>query len=119
MTVFFDEGVPEALKFRLRGHFVESVKSRGWFGIQNGSLLKLIGQAGFEVFITADKNLSYQQPVAQLPFAMLVLSTNHWPTVKKNAQAVRDALEAIAPREIVFVDCGLFTPMRKRDRSGS
>jgi len=55
------ENLPIALKRLLAGHEVATVKDMGWKGIQNGALLALAQQSGFEVLITGDKKLSYQQ----------------------------------------------------------
>ena len=92
MTVLLDEDLSTALAFRLRDHQVESVSGRGWQGVKNGKLLALVQEAGFQVFITADRNMRHQQQLDSYLFAVLVLSTNHWPTIRKNTQPIRDAL---------------------------
>ena len=69
MTIFLDESAPTPLAYRLVGHMVESVASMSWHGTQNGKLLKIINAAGFEVFITSDKNMVYQQNMTHYNFA--------------------------------------------------
>jgi hypothetical protein len=59
-TVILDENIPRKLKGRLSGHMVVTVPEKGWGGVKNGRLLALIDGA-YDVFLTADKNLRYQQ----------------------------------------------------------
>lgn len=55
------------------GHEVSTVPYMGWAGIQNGSLLQLIEGSGFDVFLTCDQNLEFQQNLGAQPFAIVVL----------------------------------------------
>lgn len=75
--VILDENLPQPLRLLLGDHEVVTVQYQGWSGIQNGDLLKLIDGA-FDVFITGDKNLRYQQnlsgrkvAIIELPFSRL------------------------------------------------
>ncbi len=72
MQVLLDECVDWRLMRDLTGHDVKSARQMGWSEIKNGQLLKLAASA-FDVFITVDKNLSYQNKVLALPLAVLVL----------------------------------------------
>lgn len=85
-----------------------------WQGTQNGKLLKIINAAGFEVFITSDKNMVYQQNMTQYDFATLVLSTNDWKGVRHKVQAIRDALPTLVAGTVKYVDCGDFVPRKHR-----
>ena len=114
MTIFLDESAPKPLAYRLVGHTVESVASMSWHGTQNGKLLKSINAAGFEVFITSDKNMVYQQEMTLYDFATLVLSTNDWKVVRHKVQAIRDALTTLVPGTVTYVDCGSFVPRKHR-----
>ncbi len=115
MNVLFDEGVPGPLRFRLQEHSVETVRSMDWRGIGNGSLMRLIAQAGFEVFLTADKNMEYQQAVASLPFGLIVLSLNNWRIIREgNVDVIRQAILQSKPGTVLHVDCGHFVPKRFR-----
>ena len=60
MNIIIDECVPHLVKKRLPERQIKTVQEMGWAGIKNGELLKLV-EANFEVFVTSDKNLSYQQ----------------------------------------------------------
>jgi hypothetical protein len=62
MKILLDEQLPVKLKFRLIPQFeVSTVKDEKWLGIKNGDLIKLMLNAGFEVFITNDQSLGFQQ----------------------------------------------------------
>ncbi len=72
MRLLLDECVPARLRLALPSHQVSTVVIEGWSGIKNGKLLALAA-ASFDAFITVDKNLPYQQNMAALPIAVLVL----------------------------------------------
>lgn len=72
MRLLLDECVPARLRKALPNHEVSTVGLEGWSGVKNGKLLALAA-AGFDAFVTVDKNLPYQQNAAALPIAVLVL----------------------------------------------
>lgn len=72
MRLLLDECVPARLRKALPNHEVSTVGLEGWSGVKNGKLLALAA-AGFDAFVTVDKNLPYQQSTAALPIAVLVL----------------------------------------------
>ena len=69
----------------------------GWGGVSNGDLLDKAEQAGFTVFIVADKNLRYQQNLSTRTIAILELWTNHRPTLEKHFFEIRAAVEKLSP----------------------
>jgi hypothetical protein len=72
MRILLDESLPSELKTELQGHDVLTVQEAGWSGLSNGELLaRAAGK--FDVFVTADQNLQYQQNLAALPVAVVVL----------------------------------------------
>ena len=71
--VLLDECVPDRLSRELTGFAVSTVPREGWASQRNGDLLRLMRDAGFEVFVTMDRNLSYQQNVAAAGIAVVVL----------------------------------------------
>ena len=73
MRVILDECVPRPLKHDVAGHEVTTAQERGWAGLKNGPLLRLMREAGVEAFVTTDRNLEYQQNVAAAGFAVVVL----------------------------------------------
>jgi len=72
MRILLDESLPRRLKAELMGHDVSTVVECGWSGVKNGKLLALAA-VRFDVFITADQNLPYQQNLAALPVSVIVL----------------------------------------------
>lgn len=72
MRILLDESLPSELKTELQGHGVLTVQEAGWSGLSNGELLaRAAGK--FDVFVTADQNLQYQQNLVALPIAVVVL----------------------------------------------
>lgn len=74
MKVLLDEDVPRRLSRELVGHEVSTVQEMGWAGIKNGVLLDLAAAAGFEVLVTCDRGMQYQQNVPALGLALIVLA---------------------------------------------
>lgn len=70
MRILLDESLPRELAQLITGHSVSSVRLEGWAGIKNGKLLALAA-ARFDVFVTADRNLEFQQNLAALPIAIV------------------------------------------------
>ena len=101
MKILLDESVPKALGFELPGHFVRSVQTMGWSGMSNGRLLNVMAASGFEVLVTSDQNIAYQQS-ADLPVALVVLIApdNRVPTILRLAPELLEALKSIAHGEI-------------------
>ena len=99
MKILLDECVPAQVRNALTGHEVTTVQSQGWKGIKNGVLLTAAENAGFDLFILADKNLRYQQNLAGRRLAILELWTNHRPTLEKHFPLIRAAAESIQPGE--------------------
>jgi len=85
----------------LPNHEVTTVPASGWASIKNGKLLALIEQAGFDALITCDKNIEFQQhQLESRPFAVLLLSTNHWPSIKPHTAKIAEAPERAQPGSI-------------------
>jgi hypothetical protein len=81
----------------------------GWPGMKNGELLAVAEESGFEVFVTGDQTLSYEQNLRERRIAVLVLSTIDRDILKSNAPLVAAALEDVTPGSIQQVDCGAFS----------
>jgi hypothetical protein len=88
-----DESVPKALGFLIEGHFVRSVQFAGFAGLQNGELMAAMVEAGYDVLITFDQNLPYQQN-SVLPVSVLVLiaQNNRVETALLFAPLIKSAL---------------------------
>ena len=75
MRILLDECVDSRLARMLTGHEVKTVPQCGWSGIQNGKLLKL-AETEFEVFLTFDQNMAYQQPIAKFQLVYLAVKAH-------------------------------------------
>ena len=98
MRLLLDECVPARLARALPTHQVSTVVHEGWSGIKNGKLL-VLAAAGFDAFITVDKNLPYQQDTTKLPVAVLVLDSvsNELPYLLPLVPALEAALADLKP----------------------
>ena len=105
MRVLLDECVPRPLKQALSDHSVSTVGEMRWRGIENGELLALVREAGFEAFITVDQNLAYQQNLqaAGLRVVILVARTNKLQDLQPLIPSLRAALALLAPGEMIRI----------------
>jgi len=102
MNILLDECTPHAVKKRLPHLAIRTVQEMGWSGVKNGTLLKLADQQ-FDVFITTDKNLRYQQNLAQVKLAFLLLPTNSVPVVIALLPQIEAALNTIQSGDFVEI----------------
>lgn len=116
--IALDEGVPEQIAAHLPGHDVQSVRQLGLKGVPNGRLLDALEARQFRGFITNDKRMEREQNLSRRPFAILLLSTNHWPTIEPHVGAIAAVLDRAVPGAVCKVDCGTFVPRRFRKRVG-
>jgi len=95
MRVLLDNGAPRGIAKALIGHTVAECREYGWDDISNGSLLDAAEAAGFEVLVTTDQNIRYQQNLTGRKIAIVVLGRGRWrlirPMMAKVAVAVDDA----------------------------
>jgi hypothetical protein len=101
--VLVDECVPLKLVRLLTGHTFTSALERGWGGFKNGRLLAL-AEPDFDFFLTCDTNIQYQQNLMVRRIAILLLSTNHWPTLKGQVALVQSALDKVRLGEFARVE---------------
>jgi len=103
MLILFDHGTPWGIARFLLGHTVTRAKQRGWDTLSNGDLLAEAERAGFDVFLTADKNIQYQQNLGGRRIAVVVLSTPQWPLVRLHTLKIVAAVNAAMPGSYVEV----------------
>jgi hypothetical protein len=105
MKIILDENVPQKLRLLIEGsHTIVTAWYQGWSGLKNGALLDAAEQAGFDLFITADRELSYQQNLTARKMALVVLSTNNWSFIKAHIGAIMTAVDAAKPGSYIEVD---------------
>ncbi len=104
MRILLDESLPRRLARELPGHIVSTVTDNGWSGLDNGELLRAAaGQ--FDLFLTADQNIEYQQNLRELPMAVVVLVavTNRLDALRPLLPELLNRLDRLEPRTLVKV----------------
>ena len=91
MKILFDHGTPVPLRRIFPAHEVATAYEMGWATLSNGDLLAAAEKA-FDVFITTDQNLRYQQNLNGRRLAILVLLTTSWPAIQKHKDKVAKAV---------------------------
>jgi predicted nuclease of predicted toxin-antitoxin system len=95
MRILFDHVTPRGIARFLPSHTVTKAKDRGWDTLTNGDLLAEAERAGFEVLLTADKNMRYQQNLTGRRIALVVLSTPQWPLVRLHLDSIAAAVKRV------------------------
>ena len=91
--ILLDEGVSAGVRAYLTGFSVEVVPQIGWAGKTNGELIAAAEEAGFDIMVTADQNIRYQQNLTNRRISLVVLTVNHWPTLRANIGRIVTAVE--------------------------
>jgi len=97
MRVLFDHSTPAPLRFRLKSHVVNEARDLGWERLSNGDLLNVAESDGFEVFVTADKNIRYQQNLTGRKIAIVVIGHARWKVLRRYTDPVVAAVNAATP----------------------
>ena len=113
MKILLDQNVPFPLTRSLPGHDVAHASAAGWETLSNGDLLTAAETDGFEILITADQNIQYQQNLTNRTICLIVLSTNDWPTIRAQLELVMDAATAAVPKGYLEVAFNR-PPLRRR-----
>ena len=103
MRVLFDQATPVPIRTFLEGHTVRTAAREGWDRLQNGELLNAAEAAGFDVLVTTDKNMRYQQNLAGRKIAIVVLGKQQWPDLRAHVQLIVQAVNEAAPGTYVEV----------------
>ena len=93
MKILFDQGTPVPLRRQLLEHTVTTAYEQDWSNLHNGQLLEVAQQAGYDLLITTDQNLRYQQNLAGRQLAIIVLRSTSWPRIQKRIVAIHAAIE--------------------------
>jgi hypothetical protein len=106
VKVLLDEDVPHTLRRHLPGHDVWTVQRMGWSGIKNGSLIRLATGAGFEVMITFDQNMEFQQNLSGIDLAVVVIVVKQqlMDSILPIVPAILEALPLARPGEFVRIE---------------
>jgi hypothetical protein len=95
LKILFDANTLAPLARFLQGHDVVRADEPGWQGLENGALLDAAENAGFDLLLTCDRNVRYQQNFTSRKLALIVLSSNHWPALRRVAARIASAVDFV------------------------
>ena len=104
MKVLFDNGAPKPIARALAGCEVTYARKIGWHELENGELIRRAEDAGYEVLVSTDKNLRYQQNLSSRKIALVVLGHPQWPQVRLYLDRIAAAINAATPGGYTEVD---------------
>jgi Domain of unknown function (DUF5615) len=104
MRILFDHNTPRGIARHLVGHNVTEAKERGWERLANGDLLAAAEEAGFDMLLTADKNMSYQQNLSGRKIALVVLGNSPWRLVRLHLDEIATVVNVATPGSYAKVD---------------
>ena len=117
MRIVFDKNVPVGVRRFLTKHEVRTFVEMGWHPqLENGELFMAAGAAGFDVMVTSDQNIRFQQNLTGRKLALVVLGSNIWPVVRGHEAAIAAAVDSATPGSYEFTEMPL--PPRRRTNSG-
>src|ERR1700738_2163121 len=93
MRVLFDQATPLPIRAYLEQHSVSTASQQGWDKLKNGDLLTAAENAGFDVFLTTDKNIRYQQDLARRKIAIVVFGRPQRPQLRAHVQIIVEAVD--------------------------
>lgn len=105
MLVLFDNGTPRDLaRYLIDHHTITEARARGWDELENGELLTAAETAGFEVIVTTDRNLRYQQNLAARKIAVVALGKGRWTLIRPPIAKIVAAVNAATPGSYAEVE---------------
>jgi hypothetical protein len=105
MLVLFDNGTPRTLaRFLIDHHMVTEARARGWERLENGALLTEAETAGFQVLVTTDKNMRYQQNFKGRKIAVVVLGQGRWSLIRHHVPQIIAAVSAATPGSFIEIE---------------
>jgi hypothetical protein len=115
LRIVFDKNVPVGVRRFLSKHEVRTFVEMRWHPqLENGELLKAAEASGFDVMVTSDQNIRYQQNPTGRKLAFVVLGSNIWPVVRDHGAAIAAKVDAATPGSYKFIEMPL-PPKRRRD----
>ena len=100
MRILFDQGTPVGIRDALSKHDVRTAAEQGWSSLSNGHLMSAAEQAGFDVLLTTDTNIRFQQSLMGRRIAIVALSPNRWTLIRGRLSEVVATVEVVKPGEI-------------------
>jgi predicted nuclease of predicted toxin-antitoxin system len=103
LKLLFDQGTPAPLRGRLPAHSVDTLAEKGWSDQDNGELLEVAEREGYEVLVTTDQSLPYQQNLAGRRIGLVVLLSTDWREVRLRTREIGEAIAAVRPGGVIEV----------------
>ena len=100
MKLLFDHGTPAPLRHHLQGHVVDRSAEKDWETLENGELIRLAEEEGYDIIVTTDQSMRFQQNLAGMQLAIVVLMATAWPRVQHHVEEIRKAIEDVRPGEV-------------------
>ena len=100
MKVLFDHGTPAPLRRHLPEHSVHRSAEKGWDQLENGELIQRAEEEGYEVIVTTDQSMQYQQNLTDIKISIVVLLSTAWPRLQHRTEEIRKAIEEVQPGEL-------------------
>ncbi len=104
MKILFDNGTPKPIAVSLTGHEITYARQIGWHEMENGELIQQAEQAGYDVLLSTDKNIRYQQNLTRRKIALVVLGNQQWPLVRLHLDRIATAVNACTPGSYTEVE---------------
>jgi hypothetical protein len=104
MKILFDNGTPNAISRSLHGHECTYARQIGWHQLKNGDLILQAEHAGYEVLLSTDKNIRYQQNLSDRKIALVILNHSQWPAVQLHLDSIVKAVNGALPGSYTEVD---------------
>jgi len=105
VLILFDHGTPKGLIRALAGHIVHTAQAKGWETLSNGALLTAAEEAEFELLLTTDRRIRYQQNLQGRRIALVVLAgTTRWSLVRQHAERIAAAVASATPGSYTEVE---------------
>ncbi len=104
MRILFDNGTPKPIAHNLSGHVVSFARQIGWHELKNRELIQRAEAAGYDLLLSTDKNIRYQQNMKGRKIALVVLGNQQWPVVKQHLDRIVAAVNAATPGSFTEVE---------------
>ncbi len=103
MKILFDQGTPVPLRRYLDDHTVDTAYERSWQTLENGQLLSAAENDNYDILITTDQNLRYQQNLDSRRIAIIVILSTSWPRIQKHVAKIKDAVDSASAGNFIEI----------------
>jgi hypothetical protein len=103
MRILFDQGTPIGIRDALSDHEVRTAAEQVWSSLLNGQLLNAAEKAGFEVLLTTDTNLHFQQNMTGRRIAVVAIRPNRWNLIRERLSEIVTAIDAVMPGHVEVI----------------